>query len=452
MSDLHESYGDVVRYTPNEVSFISGETAWADIYGFRTGRNKGTGSFEKDRVWYAPSVDDVDSMVRAHGAHHGRQRRILSHAFSTQALKQQEGLVMQYVDLLVSRLKEVTSRSDAAVDMSKWYNWTTFDIISDLTFGKSLGCLADLATHPYVDLIMNFIKAFGMYYVQSYWPWVNYLGSFVVDPSIAAKGKEADDWFRSQTHKRLADQTRRPDFMHMILAHRYDYGQGEGISDGEIVSNAANLLAAGTDTTSIVLSTATFMMLTRPEESSKLKAEVRERFTSSDEITVDAASQLPYLNAFITEAMRHKPPVPAGFVRKVPLGGAEISGYHIPGNCDASVSVSQYAAYHSARNFALPNSFIPERWIEGADSRFASDNKATFQPFSFGPRNCIGKNLAWMEMRMLLAKMVVNFDFEMDERSKSWDTDMPVLALWQRPELFVKVKEVKRASGSTLPL
>jgi hypothetical protein len=39
--ELHEEYGDVVRLAPNEVSFISADSAWSEIYGFRTGKMRG---------------------------------------------------------------------------------------------------------------------------------------------------------------------------------------------------------------------------------------------------------------------------------------------------------------------------------------------------------------------------------------------------------------------------
>lgn len=47
--------------------------------------------------------------------------------------------------------------------------------------------------------------------------------------------------------------------------------------------------------------------------------------------------------------------------------------------------------YHNAKNFTLPDSYIPERWL--GDARFSSDPQDVLQAFSFGPRNCIGKKL-----------------------------------------------------------
>ena len=51
IKEQHDIYGDAVRVAPNEVSFISGETAWPDIYGFRVGKYKDTGPYLKDRTW-----------------------------------------------------------------------------------------------------------------------------------------------------------------------------------------------------------------------------------------------------------------------------------------------------------------------------------------------------------------------------------------------------------------
>jgi cytochrome P450 len=117
---LHEKYGDVVRFSVSEVSFISGETAWADIYGHRTGRLRGHPTLEKDPAWYAPPIEGVQSMLFEHDEPHHRRRRAWAHSFSDKALAQQFGTVQTLSDLLIEQLKE----SNNVVDLSDYFAWT----------------------------------------------------------------------------------------------------------------------------------------------------------------------------------------------------------------------------------------------------------------------------------------------------------------------------------------
>lgn len=59
-------------------------------------------------------------------------------------------------------------------------------------------------------------------------------------------------------------------------------------------------------------------------------------------------------------------------------------------NVQVTVSTHHYASYRDAANFTFPEQFIPERWL-GTDNRFDSDRKDVVQPFSLGPRDCLGK-------------------------------------------------------------
>lgn len=71
------------------------------------------------------------------------------------------------------------------------------------------------------------------------------------------------------------------------------------------------------------------------------------------------------------------------------------------------------STYSSPRNFHQADRSIPERWlpqvIENPASPFFLDNRAVFQPFSIRPRNCLGRNLAYTEMRMILARGLWTF-------------------------------------------
>lgn len=102
----HKKYGEVVRIAPDELSFTSGETAWQDIYGFRTAKQD-KGSYMKDHLFYNIPPNGVPSInTPISDREHSRHRRILAHAFSDKALREQESLIQQHVNLLIFRLKE----------------------------------------------------------------------------------------------------------------------------------------------------------------------------------------------------------------------------------------------------------------------------------------------------------------------------------------------------------
>ncbi|KAK8154875.1 cytochrome P450 [Phyllosticta citrichinensis] len=145
------------------------------------------------------------------------------------------------------------------------------------------------------------------------------------------------------------------------------------------------------------------------------------------------------LLAVLTEGMRCYPPVATGFPRSVPEGGDQVSGYFVPGH--TSVYMSQYPAYRSSRNFAEPSSVVPEMRLDDADEKFKNDKKSVMMPVSNGPRNCIGKNLAYAEMRVILARILFEFDIEMVDPDFDW-LNQKLFLLWEKPALQVRLRPV----------
>ena len=111
-------------------------------------------------------------------------------------------------------------------------------------------------------------------------------------------------------------------------------------------------------------------------------------------------------------------------------------------NLQTAVYVSQHATNHSTRNYTSPELYVPERWL--GDVRYKDDNRASLNPFSFGPRNCLGKNLAYAEMRLILAKVLFNFDLELVDKTNDWMKNQKVFALWEKPSLMVSLRPVQR--------
>lgn len=109
-------------------------------------------------------------------------------------------------------------------------------------------------------------------------------------------------------------------------------------------------------------------------------------------------------------------------------------GEYIPKG--TTVSCENYTIARDPRYWEHPDEFKPERWIgEG----FPGDEKKAFQPFSTGPRACLGINLAYLEMRVTLAKIVHTFDLELETQGiEDWNKACKIVGLWQKPDLNIK--------------
>jgi cytochrome P450 len=208
----------------------------------------------------------------------------------------------------------------------------------------------------------------------------------------------------------------------------------------EIEGLSSTLVFAGSETSGTLLSGAIYYLLKNPRWLEELQREVRGTFAQESQITFIASAQLKIMNAIIFEALRMYPPVPVALPRVVPSKGATVAGTFIPP--DTKIGIPHYAAYHSSRNFTDPEKFAPERFM--GDEAYANDKCSVVQPFSVGYRNCIGQNLAWAEMRTILARMAWNFDMELLDVRKDWKKQK-AFVLWSKPSLMVKLTVRKGA-------
>lgn len=134
---IHDKYGRVVRISPRELAFNSPE-AFTDIYGHKIGRK----DLPKDPI-HVGAVDPmpgVSTISMADHDTHARQRKALSFGFSKKALWEQEDIVQEFVTKLMGNFNRFAQTGET-FDIVKWFNFITFDVIGDLSFGESFGCL-----------------------------------------------------------------------------------------------------------------------------------------------------------------------------------------------------------------------------------------------------------------------------------------------------------------------
>jgi len=321
MHELHQKYGPIVRYAPNELSFIGSEV-WKDVYGYRT-------SFPKSSIFYGPDpYGNPPGLIRADTVSHARQRKLVSHAFSDKALREQETLLKGYAQMLI---KQLTKASHSEVDIVQYYNFTTFDIMADLTFGEPLHLLEDGKYSSWVSTFFGYIKFGAISSVMRQWELLDRAKHYLMPASIK-KGRNDHIMYSSEkVKKRLELKTERPDIWTYILKHGTDEkGELKGLFPSEMHSNGALFMIAGTETTATLLSGLTYYLLKDPYRFKRLQKEVQDAFSSVADISMTRLAQLEFLGACIEEGLRLYPPVAAGLPREAPKGGAKVAGQWIP--------------------------------------------------------------------------------------------------------------------------
>ncbi|OTA91043.1 hypothetical protein M434DRAFT_389460 [Hypoxylon sp. CO27-5] len=439
-AELHEKYGPIVRVAPDEVS-SAGSTSFKEIYGPRYGKG---GPLTRDaRTAVSKDTFGAIGMFQADVEEHARTRRQLNPAFSEKATREQEPLVMGYVDSMIQKLRNAAERGEPVVDIEKYTMWLTFDIQGDLVFGEDVfKCIEKEQYHPWINISLTYFAGeVCIHALNDISPWALWFWQkFIVSKSLAEAQKYHTKTTLDLVDRRMAaGKTDHPDYMSFITS---ESKEGEVLTKEQMYANAHMLVMAGSETVATASATTLFLLLTHPETMVRAKNEIRSTFDSDKAITAASVSQLPYLVAAIDESMRVWPPVATSFnPRQVSSGGCTVDGYFIPEG--SVIGIHNHAIGRLETYFKDAKKFVPERWL--GDERYAGDAKELFQPFSSGPLNCIGLTMGRMETRVILAKLIYNFDIKLMPECSNWLEKQKNYVAWQKPPLMVKLTPVNRS-------
>ncbi|KAJ6468383.1 cytochrome P450 [Mycena sanguinolenta] len=432
--ELHQRYGDVVRIGPNELSFRDVNA----IVPMMGSKGMPKGPWWDGRV---PENREVRPLLALRDPEeHARRRRAWNRAFSTPALKDYEILIeirtSQLVDCLTTKVA-----SKKSVDLSKWLGWLTLDIMNDIMFSGGGDSMVFEDRDDTSRLLGN---AQPMALLMGHLPWISQLYLWL--PSMG-QGLRA---FRKYAADRASERKARGSHHKDVFYHLIDEAGVEPTppSSAQIVSDGGLAIIAGAETTSTTLSHIFWFLLNNPKTYQRLQAEVDDPKRNTW-VPVSQA-RMPYLNAVINEALRLFPAVLSGSQRAplVGSGGQTIGSHFVPEGTSAVVHT--YSLHHDPRYFSpFPATFIPERWLAPEEQKALEPtifgdhefihNTAAFIPFSVGPSNCVGRNLAYQEMRMVICTLISKFDMRFEEGFdvNSWEEDMLDYFVVQRGRLPV---------------
>lgn len=339
IKELHDQYGEVVRVSPNELSFIS-MAAMRDIQSSGPGRL----GFPRSKTLF--ESNGVNGIFTSNDADHSRIRKLLWRVLSPHALKTREERLQSYVDLFIEKLKETLGGGEyvttargaptvANINIVNWFDFIIFDMVSDLLFGEPFGCLQDTSYHPIASLICTHVKALGLIFSIRFYPVLYKLLLQFLPQSLLEESNRFSELVKLEVRRRLHDPSQRnKENINSVLQ-----GTGEDTEArmDEMTTTMSILIMAGSETTTSVLSGTVNHLCKNPDVLRELVDEVRSIKSESD-MTCIALNQLPFLSAVLKEGLRMCYPVCIGLSRTVGPRGARIDNHWIPGNVSEQIS------------------------------------------------------------------------------------------------------------------
>ena len=337
-------------------------------------------------------------LLTSEGEYWHKQRRLIRPGFHRARLKKvfelMEGVAETYL-----RELDVTLKQNPETNICDNLQRLTFQVIANAIFGTHL----HQKEYERLNRIIPRLQAFILKVIRQpylHW-WLKGSGKIKAHEQLVSEEKEM---IRSYIQKRRKQKGEHNDLLQMLLDIRYE-DTGEGMTDIQLIDEINILFIAGHEPTTQALSWALYLLAQHPEVMKKLREEVNEVIPDA-KVTFDRLTQLTYMEQVLEETLRLYPPVWA--TNRIAKEDDEFKGIKIKKGTTCAAYI--YGLHHDPNVWENPTSFHPERFAKGKKKE---RHTFSFLPFGGGPRFCIGRQFALMEMKLVLAKMVMRYSMEL---------------------------------------
>ncbi|KAI8057112.1 cytochrome P450 [Syncephalis plumigaleata] len=365
---LHKYYGPIVRAGPNVVWVSSAASV-----------RKSTDLIRTDYEGIISYAENV--FTTRNPDYHRIQKRLIMPVFTPNALASMEPYI--YDTCITSLVNTIGEYADAGkvADLTSLLRNMSFDAIGEIGFGKTFEFLDESKEkHPIIG---------WMFSIRTLAIMKSILGRLFSPKMFPRLKKENQDFDNFALDNDILQQ----------LVAGVDQETGTQLSDEVILANMFILLY---HTTAVTLTRVIAHLMDHPKCYKRLQEEIKATYP-------DPSCEHGLSDAVIHESMRVHPVAPFGMPRIVPKGGTTLDGHYVPEGTTVMVSINVMQMDKDA--FPEPEVFRPERWLDSTPEQLAK-MRLHFAPFSVGPRACLGRGLAWMELRMTAAELFRHFTFE----------------------------------------
>lgn len=388
---------------------------------------------ERGNVIEVQSVPDIRQklIVTAPVNRWREMRAVLSPAFTTKKLSQIFVIMDECSDTMIELLHGKVETGEA-VEVSKVFRRATMDTMFKVGYGVDLNVQRSPPGGPLdqtgdgAGALLRRVPLQGISFLSNCFPelhhlWflLSWLTSRLVVPYFTLTTKLIQPVMSERRSKALREKA---DVLQLLLnkestgqlfwndAHGFDGKTKLALTREEVIANSAFYLIAGLEATPNTMGLTLHLLALHPEIQDRLQAEISEVLHRDGKFTYKNVMEMPYMDMVLNESMRFYTGV-VGFVTRRAARDFEFKDVKIPKGLSVMVPVTYL--HHDPEVWHEPEKFDPERFSPG-NKPFI--HPVSFQPFGKGPRECLGKNFALLEMKLMLSKFLANFRVTVDER------------------------------------
>jgi cytochrome P450 len=369
-----------------------------------------------------------NSLIASEGEDWLRQRRAMQPAFHQKYLSE---FAKQIVDITRDHIADWQDGDVRTIN---------HDLV-DLTFKLASRTFFGIDGTNEKDLIRELIDLNkSVFSTQNRLSW--FLDNFLPTPkhlrfrrAIARVDRLILDLIRD----RRAQGSDRKDLLSVLLSIKND--ETGSLTEKQLRDEIVTTFIAGNETTAVALSWVWVVLARHPKEFWKLRNEL-ETVLQGRTPTFADLPKLEHTYRIIKETLRLYPPNRS--TAREAARDCRLGDHEIPAG--SQVVMPQWVVHRDERFYDRPNEFIPDRWTTEFEKNM---HKYAYFPFGGGPRLCIGRSFAMMEIALVIAIITEKFEIRLD--SKDEIEPIPLVLLRPRNDLKVTLKTVSHSQKASTP-
>lgn len=407
----------------------------------------------RDRMPLIIEVEPIKSSLLAlRGDEWKRVRSVLNPTFSSAKMKLMSQVMNACGNTLVEVMLERLAVGQDTIDVTKTSQALSMDVITKCALAWQVDCQRNV-DDPTLRLLQRIFlevdqrmmaSAVAIPILRKIYAWIFPLITY--GKMLLQIADNLRNVIAVRSAEREGKQGSSVDIIQLMLDSRIEAAhQGSDkveITDRHLVANCFVFLAGGFETTATTLAFLLYELARHPEEQDKLYQEVKSQLTeSSVHLGYDDVQKLKRMDAVISESLRLYPPIVL-FTARVCARDTPIAGYTVPAG--AHVILPTWHVHHNPNIWPEPHKFIPDRFLSdsGQEER---RHAAAYVPFGLGPRECIGRRFALLELKTVLAKLVRTYVFSVcDDTNDPIKLTVPTVTL--NPVRNIKLRVTRRSS------